>query len=181
MSFKIGQVVYVAVFEREEYRIPCPDCGGTKKIRVLLADDTMLSIDCGGCDPGGYEPPRGWIPQWRKVVRAIPRTVTSVIVSADAPVEYRLDASGGHAYCGTDLTVFATEPEALAYGETIRAESEAEENRRALAKTRNEKSWAWNYSYHRREAMRARAEAERHEAKALVCKAHVKETPDGGA
>lgn len=174
MTFNIGDIVYQSEYGRQEHFITCPDCIGSKRVKVILGDGTEISIECGGCDPGGYEPSRGVIRQYRYEAKAMRRTVTGLQINA-AGVEYQLDGTSGGWRCGTPETVFATEAEAVAAGEAKKAEAEAEENRRYLAKTKNEKSWAWNASYHTRCAKRAEADLEYHRGKAIVCKAHVKE------
>jgi hypothetical protein len=143
-------------------------------VKVILADETEVSIECGGCDPGGYEPSRGYILQWDYAVTTRKHTVSTVTTCADGPSEYLLDLADGHAYIGKDTNTFSTEAEALAYGETLRAGVEAEANRRALSKTKDAQSWKWNYAYHKRRAEQARRDLAYHEAKAIVCKAKVK-------
>lgn len=172
--FEIGQTVYRSDFDRRERRIVCPDCLGSKRVKVVLADETEISIECGGCDPGGCEPSRGYLLQWDYAVQTRKHTVSTVTTKAEGPTEYRLDLSNGRAYIGDDTNTFGTEEEALAYGETLRAKAEDEANTRALAKTRDEKSWKWNYAYHKRAAEQARRDLAWHEAKAIVCKAKVK-------
>ena len=62
--FKIGDKVFQANYGRHERWIVCPDCLGTKHVKVILGDGTEVQIECGGCDPGGYEPSLGRIWQY---------------------------------------------------------------------------------------------------------------------
>lgn len=174
-AFGIGDTVFMADYARRERRITCPDCLGSKRVRVILADDTEVSIECGGCDPGGYRPSQGFILQWDYEVTTRKHIVSGVTVGFSKPVEYRLDESDGRCYLGSESTVFGTVEEAIAYGETLREDHESARNKEALSKTRGEKSWKWNAAYHRQQATRCRTELAYHEAKAVVCKANVEE------
>ena len=63
---------------------------------------------------------------------------------------------------------FATKDEALARADELKAEYEAEENCRFMAKTKDHRSWAWNATYHRQCAEKARKELAYHENKARI-------------
>jgi hypothetical protein len=171
--FKIGDKVFQASYGRQERWITCPDCLGSKRVKVILGDGTEVSIECGGCYPGGYEPSRGAIRQYDFAVEVTERTVTGVCMHG-TEVKYELDNHGGSYYTGDDTTVFATVEEARAKGERDKAEHEEAENKRFLAKTKDHHSWAWNSTYHRRCAEKARKEMEYHQDKARVCAAKAK-------
>lgn len=172
--FKIGDQVFQASYGRTERWIICPDCLGSKTVRVILGDDTEVKIECGGCTPGGYEPPWGRIRQYDYAVEVKERTVTGICMHG-SEVKYEMNNFGGSYYTGDEKDVFATADEARADGERRRVEHEAEENRRWLAKTKDHKSWAWNATYHRRCAKEHERQLEYHRSKALVCAAKAKE------
>lgn len=175
--FNIGDKVYVSVFDRQPITVICPDCLGSKRVRVILGDNTEVSIECGGCDPGGFEPPRGYITNYRWTASSNARTIIGVTEKEqDGEIKYEYHFAGG--WCGYDGKTFATEEEALAKANELRQGYEDEENRRLMAKTKNHKSWAWNATYHRQCAARAQRELEYHQAKAVVCAAKAgKKTP----
>jgi len=173
-KFKIGETVFRADYGREEYWVECPDCGGSTKIHVTLADGSVWAIACRGCDPGGYRPSLGIIRQTRFAVRATSHCIIGIDEGLDT-LEYKLESSSGGWYCHTPDSVFATEAEAIAYGNLQKQKREAEENKRFMAKTKDTKSWAWNLAYHRREAKRAETDLAHHQAKAAICKEHVKD------
>lgn len=174
-QFKIGDQAFQVSYGRNEKWIVCPDCCGTKTLRVILGDESVVKIECGGCTPGGYEPPLGRIRQYEYAVEVVERTITGVCMHGEK-VSYELNnfGGGGSYYTGDADQVFATREEAQADGERRRLEHEAEENRRWLAKTKDHRSWGWNTSYHRRCAEKARKDMEYHQAKAQVCAAKAK-------
>lgn len=170
--FIIGQKVFRVMHSNEAYTIPCPDCAGTRHIRAIIADGTEFSIECGGCDPGGYQGPQGVVKQYKVGAVAQEHTVTGFRVNA-AGYKYELDNFGGTSYyTGTHETLFGTKEEAEAGCEARRREVEADENKRLLSKTKNEKSWAWNLSYHRKQAAESKRQMEYHLSKVSVCAAH---------
>ena len=178
--FALGDIVYKARFDRDETWIVCPDCLGSTHVRVILGDGTEVIIECGGCDPGGYQPSTGRIRQYVYRVTVARHLVTGVLQRADE-TEYELDRrlDGCSWTSGTSRDCFATEDEALAHGETLRAQHEAKENKRLLAKTKDTKSWARNASYHREEIKRLEAQVAWHRSKVQVCQAHLKNKEEG--
>ena len=167
--FNIGDKVFKARYGRNEKWVTCPDCFGTKHVTVILGDGTAITIECGGCDPGGYKPSCGVIKQYDYETQVHEHTVTGVTIRASG-AEYELDKfCGGGYWTGNDKDVFGTKEEAHTDGERQRAEHENEENRRLMAKTKDHKSWAWNYRYHRDCIKRAEKEIEYHSRKAQIC------------
>lgn len=172
--FKLGDKVFKASYERREKWVVCPDCLGSKHLKVTLGDGSEVTIECGGCDPGGFEASTGRIRQYDYVTEIKEYTVTGVNLRAEE-VGYELNNFGhGSYYTGTNKDVLGTKEEALAEGERQRLEHEAAENKRWMAKTKDHKSWAWNASYHRRCAKKAEQELEYHRGKAQVCAAKAK-------
>ena len=174
-KFNLGDTVYMASYEAVYRNIVCPDCLGSKRVKVVLGDGTEVSIECGGCDPGGYEPSTGYVRQVNYEIVVHKRTVTGVTLSSIG-VEYQLDKFDCSYYTGTDATCFATEQEANQKAESDKTASEAEENKRLMAKTKDHKSWAWNATYHRKCAKNAKRELEYHEDKARICAKNAKES-----
>ncbi len=168
-KFNIGDSVFKARYERVETYVTCPDCLGSKTVRVILGDGTELTIACGGCDPGGYMPSTGRIKQYAYGTIATPYTVTGVKVTADA-VEYDLNNFGqGSYYMAKEEQLFATSEEAFTWGETEKIAHEAEENKRLMAKTKDTKSWAWNATYHRKCIKDAEKAIAYHRTKVQIC------------
>lgn len=164
-QFNIGDKVWTGTYTRSERSIVCPDCLGTKKVIVILGG-IEYSVDCGGCYPGGLEPPTGMIRQYDYMAVVEPHIIQQVSAEMKwGVVEYEYRWEYGR---GSTLGVFETEGEALAAAEAEREAYQADENKRLMAKTNNKKSYAWNASYHRKEAERATHDLEYHTSKAIV-------------
>ena len=174
--FSIGAKVFKANYARHERWITCPDCLGSKTVKMILGDGTEVIIECGGCDPGGYQGSTGRIKQYDWAVNVKEMTVTGVCMKADS-VSYELNGDGTSYYSTTDKDTFATPEEAHAYGDIARLEHEADENKRLLAKTKDERSWKWNATYHRRCIADHERQLAYHRAKVQVCAAKAKENP----
>jgi hypothetical protein len=173
--FKIGDTVFQSEYSRQEKFVTCPDCLGTKRIKVVLGDGTEISIECVGCNPGGYNPPMGLIRQYEYGVEVKKRQVTGVKETL-TEIEYELDKFNSCYRRGTNNDTFATEEEAIAHGESEKKIHEDKENKRMMAKTKDARSWAWNATYHRNQIRHLEKELEYQRAKAVICKAHVRES-----
>jgi len=154
-KFKLGDTVFMARYERAEKTIICPDCLGSARVKVTLGTGEEIMIECGGCDPGGYQGSTGRIKQYDYTSWIASHTVTGINLKRD-DVEYQLDRFGDCCSYATgtergNYPVFATEEEAKARGEKIRKKHGAEENKLLFAKTKNHKTWVWNASYTARE------------------------------
>lgn len=161
----------MATYGRHEKFVTCPDCLGSQYVSVILGDGTEIQIECGGCDPGGYQPSTGVVRQYDYESQSRQHKVTGVKVTADL-VEYDLDNFGSCSfYTGSGDNVFATKDEAMAAGEIKKAECEAEENKRFMAKTKDAKSWAWNATYHRKCIKDLERQLEYHRSKVVICDA----------
>lgn len=175
-KFQLGDTIFMARFDRTEKTIMCPDCLGSARVKVTLGTGEEIKIECGGCDPGGYECSTGRIRQYDYAVSVVKRVITGINLQEN-DVEYRMDGIG-HCFIGSqngDYRVYGTEAEAIAGGEEMRIKHEAEENQRLLAKTKNHKTWAWNAAYHRREIKRLEQSLAWNRSKVEICKSHVKE------
>lgn len=172
MTFKIGDMVWLARFDATASSVECPDCGGTGRLRVTFHDETQVSIHCANC-ARGYEPPTGRVTVHERKATALYLWVTGMEVNAEG-IEYRLsDHATGYGYLSKD--VFATKEEAEARGAEMADAANREELARVYRKERGTRSWAWNASYHRKEIKRCQQEIERHTAKLAVASLKAKE------
>mgnify|MGYP001577338225 CR=1 FL=1 len=170
--FNIGDRVYLAAFDRKAIAVTCPDCFGFLRLRVILCDNTDVSIDWVGC-ASGYDRPKGYITNYEWTASAKQCTVTEVTEKMeDEKIQYEYHFAGG--YCDYDGKTFATEEEALTKANELRQAHEDDENRQLMAKTKDKRSWAWNVHYHRQCADRAQRDLAYHESKAQICAAKVK-------
>lgn len=173
--FEIGQTVFMVEFGRKATYVTCPDCLGSKHVLVILGDKTEVTIECGACDPGGYEPSRRTIKQYSYESGYRTHKITGIKVSTSG-VEYELDRHGdGSYYTGKQDNVFATKEEVLAAAEAQKIEQEDFENKTLMSKTKNKRSWKWNATYHRACIKRLEGELAYHKTKVSICSAKAKE------
>lgn len=171
-QFNIGDVVYAAVLEGKEESIPCPDCFGTKCLRVILGDGTEHTIDCAGCSPGGYDRPSGLIRISRYSARAKRITISGMDIS-ETGCEYR---SGCDNYQAANL--FHDEAGAVARAAVLAKDREAQQLDELRRKEKPARTWAWHVHYHRRLIRDAKETIARSEAKLAVAREKSKTDDD---
>ena len=171
MRFNIGDTVYWASYQHKAQHIPCPDCGGTKRVRVILYDNEEVSIECATCSHG-YNPPKGTIVVYEYSKDAKKGTITGVEIREDG-TQWRISQG----YIVKDSEVFPTREAALARAEETAVHANAEEQRRISDKERPTRTWAWNASYHRREIKECERRITYHKAKLAVADARTKVSP----
>ena len=165
----VNDRVWCAKFNSHQLMpIECPDCAGTARVRVMLADDTVVSVDCGGCSRG-YDPSTGYqLINMRECCADLQRIV-----------EVRQTAKGNeylteNHHIHTDESVFDNEADALAYAEKLQADYIEEQKKRILEKEKPLKTWAWNASYHRTAIKDAEKKINYHTAKLNAANLKVK-------
>lgn len=169
MRFEIGQDVWRATFDSRDAAIICPDCAGEGRIRVILADDTKLSIGCELCRYG-YDNPTGRVRIYERTARAEPTHVTGVEINGQE-TRWRVWES----YIVDDGDLFLTQAEALTRAEEIAVVAAQEELARIGRREKPTHTWAWNASYHRKQIREAQRQIEYHTAKLNVAKIKAKE------
>jgi hypothetical protein len=93
-KYEIGQRVLVAHWTTEEIREVCPDCGGSKVVKLVLASGEELEAQCRHCTVG-YQA-RGYVTKSVYVPRVWHGTVGSIKVDThdESPVSYMLEETG---------------------------------------------------------------------------------------
>lgn len=167
-KFSIGDTVWRAHADRTEKWVTCPDCFGTKTLRVVLGDGTEHTMDCAGC-AAGYNPPRGGVQSYDFTPRATNDVITEIRLGPGG-VEYTF---GGWIFKESD--VFPTYEEAMARAAELIIEREAEEKAAFLRKTNPNRSWAWHVHYHRDNIRQAERNLAFHTEKLNVARAKAKE------
>ncbi len=168
MRFNIGDIIWHASCRGTDKWITCPDCFGTKTLKVILGDGTELVIPCAGC-ACGFDPPRGVVKTYDYGPRVEQVEITGVEMSA---TETKYRSSG---WIFKDDDVFATKEEAEARCVELVAQRVQEEADRLHLKEKDHRSWAWHVHYHRDEIRRKQKEIEMHTAKLNVALEHSKE------
>jgi hypothetical protein len=166
--FNIGDTVWHAKAMNKEKWITCPDCLGTRTLKVILGDGTEHVIDCAGCSRG-YEGPTGSIRSYNYESVIEPKTITGVQIKSDE-VEYYSEC-----WILKACDVFATETEARERSAILMTEYEEAERKRLASKEKPSRDWAWHVHYHRSCIRKAEAEYAYHTAKLAVSLTHKKE------
>jgi hypothetical protein len=169
MKFEIGQEVWRCAFEMTTNHIQCPDCTGTGRLRVLFADDSMVSIECRNC-ASGYEPPRGYLTVHDREPFAKLVTITGVEID-DGKTRWRTNDS----YRVDEAELFLTEAEAFDAAKIMAAQFDEAERQKILQKEKDTRTWAWNATYHRNCIKRAQKEIDYHTKKLAVASLKAKE------
>ena len=161
-KFNIGDMVYHATAGQEHIWITCPECLGSGRLRVILGDDSEVSIACVCCERG-YEGSPGRIQTYRFEGNATERTITGMEVRQGQPTRYSVGC-----WSTEETNLFATRREAGDRALVLVQEHEAEETKRLKYKEKNYKTWAWNVSYWRSQIRHAKEEIAHCEARLAV-------------
>lgn len=168
-QYEIGQQIWEATWEATQAYVACPDCAGTARVRVMLPDDTIVSVECQGCCKG-YEGSDGRIMVYDRQPLAQLVTITGVEIENDK-IEWRTDRS----YRVTEDHLFESEAHALVAAQAMAAAADREERERVNSKENPLKSWAWNAHYHRKCIRDAEKQISYHTARLAVAKVKAKE------
>jgi hypothetical protein len=174
-KFQIGDVVYCARVGSKQVWITCPECLGSGRLRVILGDDSEVSIACVCCERG-YEGSPGRIQTYQYVGEAVPYLITGVQVRGPEYIPEVTYAIGSGSCYTKEAELFQFPDEAASRAEALVAEHEAEEKRRLGYKEKQHRTWAWNVSYWRGEIRRAKEAIARCEARLAVAPKNRKES-----
>jgi Arc/MetJ-type ribon-helix-helix transcriptional regulator len=169
MKFNVGDTVYQATAGQEQCWITCPECLGSGRLRVILGDDSEVSIACECCSRG-YEGSPGRLQTYRFEGNVIERTITGMEVRQSHPARYSFGC-----WSTEETDLFATRDEACRRALVLVIEHDAEETKRLKYKKKNHKTWAWNVHYYRSGIRKAKEEIARYEARLAVAPKNVKE------
>lgn len=168
-KFNIGDKVFRATMRSVEKFNTCPDCWGKKYLRVILGDDSEVTIDCAGCDLG-YEPPRGYVTHRAYEPQVEGGKITGIEINENG-VSYNLSG-----YIVEEKNVSEVYEDALKQAAVLAAEYEESEKQRMLRKEKDARTWAWHATYHRGAIKRAQKDLEYHTAKLNVASKYKKES-----
>lgn len=181
-KYNIGDVVYVGKWEAREFTEPCPDCGGTRKLKVILFDGTEYDIACEGCKRG-YDGPYGFVRR-----TAYKASVSELVIQGvemgcfsdeKGQWKYRLGYEIGSNICSyqsvKESEIFLDEQAAMQFALAKGRQMEINEASRVMMKEKPTHTWAWHVTYHRREIKRAKRDLEYHSQKLGIAKEKSKE------
>lgn len=172
MMFNIGDVVWQAHASQIQVWVICPECLGSGRLRVILGDDSEVSIPCICCERG-YEGSPGKISTWEYQANAQQVTITGIeskLREGHLKTRYLVGC-----YSGEEENIFATREEALERAAVLMREYQDEEKKRLGYKEKQHKTWAWNVSYWRREIRHAKEKIARAESRLAVVPKNVKD------
>lgn len=162
MKYAIGQQVWYASFEATTAFVECPDCGGTTRVRVMLPDDTIVSVECEGCRHG-CEGSDGRIRVYTRAPKCELVTITGVEIEGDK-CEWR----GYQHYRMSEDDIFDSEADCMVAAKAKAAQCDQEERDRINQKEKPLKSWAWHAHYHRKCIKEAQRQIEYHTGRLAV-------------
>lgn len=168
-KFQLGDTVYRAYARQQPVWITCPECLGSGRLRVILGDDSEVSIACVCCDRG-YEGSPGKIQTYKFMSDVHLEVITAIEMCSEGLLRYSV-----HGYSVNEYDIFATREEALNRAETLAIEHEAEEKKRLGYKEKQHKTWAWHVSYWRRVIRDAKETISRAETRLRVAPKNLKE------
>lgn len=169
MKYEIGQPIWRASWDAATDYVPCPDCAGTARVRVMLPDDSIVSVECEGCR-NGYEGSSGYLKVYCRKATAKLTSITGVEMR-DGKTEWQT----ADCYRTSEEDLFLSEAEAVARALVIAARADKEERDKINQKEKPLKSWAWHAHYHRREIKEAQRRIEYHSGKLAVASKKAKE------
>jgi hypothetical protein len=169
VKYEIGQEVWRAGFEPTTAYVTCPDCDGTARVRVLLPDDTMVSIECEGCRRG-YDPADGRVKVYDRSPFARRTRITGVEINS-GKTEWQTD----DCYRVSEDNLFDNEADCLARAQAIAADHDREERDRINQKEKPLKSWSWHVHYHRECIRRAEKELVYHKSRLSIANIKAKD------
>jgi hypothetical protein len=171
-KFNIGDTVYRACAGHKQIWVVCPECLGSGRLRVILGDNSEVSIACVCCERG-YEgsPGRMQTYAFRSEVQES-EIVGIESEMRDGTLQTKYKVNGCYVVDEKDLFTFREDAQGRAAELVL--EHEAEEAKRLKYKEKQTKIWAWNVSYWRREIKRAEEQIARCEARLAVAPKNVK-------
>ena len=171
MKFNIGDKVWRSKAGSETIWIICPECLGSSRLRVILGDESQVSIPCVCCQHG-WDGSLGKIHSYSFVARTEEATITGIELRKQDGKEYFVYSCDGWHVDEADL--FLTQLGALADAARLVAEHEADEKKKLGYKEKQHKTWASNVAYWRSEIRRAKQTIAMAEARLAAAPKNVK-------
>jgi len=172
-KFNIGDTAYVARAGQEQIWITCPECCGSGRLRVILGDESQVSIACVCCERG-YEGSPGRIQTYAFVARTEEVTITGIESHTnESGVLTTYKFSG--CYVEDEKNLFITRDAAIIRAATLAEKHQVEETKRLKYKEKQHKTWASNVAYWRSQIRRAKEDIVRYEARLAVAPKNLKE------
>jgi hypothetical protein len=165
IKFNIGDTAWLAKAGQEQTWITCPECLGSGRLRVILGDDSEVSIECVCCERG-YEGSPGKLQTYAFRATAEPVHITGVETRMhDGVIETRYNSG---CWSVDEQNLYETRLSALGRADALVEEHEIEETKRLKYKEKQHKTWAWHVRYYRSCIRASKEQIARYEAKLAV-------------
>lgn len=171
-KYQLGDQLWRTTWDSTPDYVECPECGGHGRIRCIMADDTIVSVECRGCQ-AGYDPPSGRVRVHKRSPKVEWCRVTGVEIASDK-IEYRV-TDGTYTWVHNEADLYVEKPDAETSARTMAERADLEERERIAHKEKDGRSWSWNAHYHRDCIRRAQRDLEYHTAKLAVASVKAKE------
>jgi hypothetical protein len=171
-KFNIGDTIYQSKAGQHQIWITCPECCGTGRLRVILGDESEVSIACECCKRG-YEGSPGKVSTYKFLAETSESVITGIESRLSNGTLYTRYAIG--CYSTEEENVFATEAEAQNRAKECVREHVIEETKRLAYKEKQTQTWAWNVSYWRKQIRHGQQQIESATARLNIAPKNVKE------
>jgi len=171
--YNIGDKVWYAGRKSTTESVVCPECFGKKYLTVILGDDSQVTIDCAGCEPGGCQPPRGYMTYYKQDIKVSQVTICKIEIDPTG-VEYGYGEYNCGCHITKDTDIFDTEEEAEVRAKELAEQWNQEQLARIHQKEKNNRTWSWHVHYHRRQIRDAEETIERSKKKLDAATQHAK-------
>lgn len=160
LPFALGVTVWHAAYGCESWWVDCPECLGTRKLRVSIATGEEYELECRACQDG-YEPARGKVKKYEHRFTPTLFTPNRFRIEGEE-IWYSESSPDANSYSNTpahDLFVDKGACAARCDEENKRLDKEkADQELRNLMHKR--KDYAWSVHYWRSELNRKRRDVE---------------------
>ena len=176
LPFALGVTVWHAAHYLECSWVECPECLGTRKLKVTLANGEEYELECRGCQDG-YEPARGKIKRTRYRCKPLPFTPQRFRIEGD-DIWYSESSPEANAYSNTpSADLFVDRDACVVRCDERNAELNKQESARELQNLMHKrKDYAWSVHYWRGQLADKRKEIERIEARLVEISARKRST-----
>jgi hypothetical protein len=172
MKFNIGDTIYFARAGQETIWITCPECLGSGRLRVIMGDESEVSIACECCSRS-YEGSPGKMQTYAFHAAPEARIITGVEMQGSGDEQHVRYSCNGWSI--EEENIFATLEEAQTRAVVVADEHAFEEKKKLGYKEKQHKTWAWHVRYYRSMIRDAKEQIARAEAKMAMVPKNVKE------
>ena len=180
-KYQVGDIVWTGEWKPRNELVLCPDCGGTKTLRVILFDGTEYVLECDTCGQRAWHGPTGYVQTYRYAATAIELMVkglSSDCFGRDTGWQYSLGAEHSATCCRSSVPeseIFLDEQAALEFAYAKGRQLAINSDAQFVMKEKPNKKWSWHVSYHRQTIARLEKDLAYHRRKLQIARDKAKE------